>query len=47
MNWKAVAGTSADAALVLLFGFNFLKEAGNKGGVWRGSLRFSEAHLAK
>lgn len=47
MNWKAVAGTTVEPNFLLLFGFNFWKKASNKGGVWRGSLPFSETHLAK
>lgn len=46
MNWKAMGGAVVAATLVLLIGFDFLKEASNKGGVWRGSLLLNEAHLA-
>ena len=40
-----MAGAIVGATLVF-FAFEFLKEASNKGGVWRGSLHLNEAHRA-
>lgn len=41
-----MAGAIVDVTLVLLFGFDFLKEASSQSGVGRCSLHWNEAHLA-